>query len=79
MSASIPPSAPVAPSPTGQRVTLSARQATASEAADPSAAEVIRVSLFPERVVMRRFAGDASPGWNDAVAQSHPATRNREL
>ncbi|KPA81237.1 hypothetical protein ABB37_03656 [Leptomonas pyrrhocoris] len=68
MSASASPTSP-APSATGQRVTLSAKQATASETADPAAAEVIRVSLFPERVVMLRSAGDVSPGWNGVVAQ----------
>ncbi|KAK7196199.1 hypothetical protein NESM_000555200 [Novymonas esmeraldas] len=52
---------------TGQRVTLTAKHAAAHTAADPKAAEVVRVSLFPERVVTLRSAGDASPGWNDVV------------
>ncbi|CAJ1036385.1 hypothetical protein IOCL2690_000826000 [Leishmania lindenbergi] len=56
---------------TGQRVTLSAKQAAANSAADPNAAEVVRVSLFPERVVMLRCVGDASPDWNDVVAQNN--------
>ncbi|KPI88524.1 hypothetical protein ABL78_2336 [Leptomonas seymouri] len=68
MSASASPASP-APSATGQRVTLSAKQATTSEAADPASAEVIRASLFPERVVMLRSTGDVSPGWNDVVVR----------
>lgn len=56
-----------ASSPTGQRVTLSATQAAGSNATNPAAAEVVCFSLFPERVVMLRSSGDASPGWNDVV------------
>ncbi|KAG5488683.1 hypothetical protein JIQ42_00297 [Leishmania sp. Namibia] len=56
---------------TGQRVTLSAKQAAANSSVDPKAAEVVRVSLYPERVVMLRGAGDTAPGWNDVVAQDN--------
>ncbi|KAG5490156.1 hypothetical protein JKF63_00275 [Porcisia hertigi] len=61
------PSTPV----TGQRVTLNAKQAASNNTADPKAAEVVRVSLFPERVVTLRCTSDASPGWNDVVEQNN--------
>lgn len=62
---------------TGQRVTLSARQAAASSDADPLAAELVRVSLFPECSVVRRAAepGGATPGWNDVTEQAHRRRR----
>ncbi|KAG5464111.1 hypothetical protein LSCM1_00291 [Leishmania martiniquensis] len=59
------------PAITGQRVTLSAKEAAANSSVDPKAAEVVRVSPFPERVVTLRCAGDSAPDWNGVVAQDH--------
>lgn len=63
---------------TGQRITLDAKQAAAGSAADPRRAEVVRVSPFPERVVTLRCDGDATPGWNDVVAQARRPRRRGE-